>query len=160
MCVMLGWMDARGDLHDLTDGPVNRGSAVLRLWVDGVDRLGSLWTLGDLGTLRRQLDAAVERLGRGEDAIVRSAVEDQLTVPYLLFEPRGERILASCFLIRDPLVRHLFPESERLYDWVRAHREEVLSRGDEDTFRELSVPGDAFRAALIEQCALARTVGG
>lgn len=155
----LGFMDDSGVLWPMPRGTESHPSTVFRLRAGGAERLGDRWCLGELSRLVPQLLEAARRLERGERALVRSAVDDELHVPYLMLEPAGEEVLVSVFLIREPSVRHLYPapvgdagSSERLYAYVEAEREHLLSAADEDTFRELPLPLQPLVDAMRDAC--------
>ena len=141
--------------------------ATFRLVVDGVEHVGEAWSLGPLDRLVRQLDYVRARLQQDQVALLRSGVEDQFEVPYYLFEPDGAAVQVSGFLIPDRTVGTVFPididgfggaDPERLYTYVRDHREELLGAGDPDTFRELSCPRAALLHAIESELAAARDV--
>lgn len=139
--------------------------ATFRLMVGGVEYVGEAWSLGPLERLVRQLDDVRVRLERDQVALLRSGVEDQIEVPYFLFEPDGTAVKVSGFLIPDRTVGSMFPSDvgqgaganqERLYNYVRDHREALLGAGAPDTFREVSCPRTALLRALDSELAAAK----
>jgi hypothetical protein len=141
--------------------------ATFRLVIGGIDYVGEAWSLGPLDRLVLQLEYVRARLEQDQVALLRSGVEDQLDVPYYLFEPDGAAVRVSGFIIPDRTVGTVFSidvdgfggaDPERLYDYVRAHREELLSACGPDTFREVSCPRAALLGAIESEVAAARGV--
>jgi hypothetical protein len=141
--------------------------ATFRLVVAGVEYVGEAWSLGPLERLVRQLEYVRGRLEQDQVALLRSGVEDQIEVPYYLFEPDGTAVRVSGFIIPDRTVGSLFPIDvsgfgaafpERLYDYVRDHREELLGAGEPDTFQEVSCRRAALVRAIESEVAAARGV--
>lgn len=101
------------------------------------------WNLGPVEWLVPQLDAAAERLERGELALVRSAVTDGAGVPYLAFEPSGDEVAVSLFVSPDPAIEAIFPagpwseQSATLYQYFRNHRDALLQRGLDPALRDV-----------------------
>ena len=92
------------------------------------------WNLGRLDWLLPQMEAAAARLETGETALIRSAVIEGSEVPYISFEPVGEELSVSLFIIPDPQLERIFPagpwsqESETLYEYFHQQREALLYR--------------------------------
>jgi hypothetical protein len=101
-------------------------------------RLGEDWNLGNFRQIVAQVKACRERLAASRPGLLRSAVEDQATPPYLLFEPNGEQVVISLFFIEDAEVGALYPTdtdadaAQRLYAYVERHRSELLASLPED----------------------------
>jgi hypothetical protein len=162
--------DLSGRVVPIRDPGLTQGdleNATFRLVVDGVDHVGEAWSLGPLDRLVLQLEHVRGRLEQDQVALLRSGVEEQLEVPYYLFEPDGAAVRVSGFIIQDSTVGTVFPidvggmggaDPGRLYDYVRDHREELLGAGDPDTFRELSCPRAALLPAIESELAAARDV--
>ncbi len=138
-------------------------NSTFRLVLQGRDYVGEAWSLGRLDHLVAQLAAAVERLDRGEPALVRSAVTEQLDVPWYLFEPSGDRVVISAFLLPDRSLANDFPipldgfgGGPTVYDHVLAHREALLAPGGTDLFREVPFPREPLLAAMRREVAGAR----
>lgn len=149
----------------LTQGDLE--NATFRLVVDGVDHVGEAWSLGPLERLVLQLDYVRARLEQDQVALLRSGVEEQLAVPYYLFEPDGSMVRVSGFVLLDSKVGTVFPidvgglggaDPGRLYDYVRDHREELASSGEPDTFPEVSCPRATLLRAIESEAAAARDV--
>jgi hypothetical protein len=163
-------MPASDYLTKARDGSVNwtpdADDSALILRVGDGQRLGEDWNFGNMRQLVVQLEPCRERLAARRPGLIRSAVEDQPTPPYLLFEPRGEHIAVSLFFIEDPEIGALYPtdpagqEVERLYAFVELHRAEMLSSLPDDlriyTFEDVMCPA----AALLTQLDRAHQIGG
>jgi hypothetical protein len=79
------------------------------------------WVLGDVAELGVQFEAAGERLGRDEIAIVRSAVDDRPVVDYFLFEPDSPEVVVSIFHPPTEL-RYVYPTAGALRRALRIRR--------------------------------------
>jgi hypothetical protein len=128
--------------------------SALILWVGGIERMAENWNLGEFVLLLRQFEALVPRLRQGQEAIVRSAVNDQPVVPYLLFEPAGQHVRISLFLIDDPPHGYDYPidlhpgMGQQLYTYVAAHKARLLAAGNDDTEQFRALP--YAKTALLE----------
>lgn len=105
--------------------------STLLLFLAGTECVAQDTNLGRVDWIVRQLEAVLERLRRGQDALLRSAVLDQWPVPYFLFEAgvQAQEARLSQFTIEDDEVGGLFPiphldrsGPERLYAYVGAQR--------------------------------------
>ncbi len=107
--------------------------SALFLETSGREWMAYEWNLGDLGSLVLQFEEAANRLEKGEVALVRSGVNDQLAVPYLLLEPAGDLdVQISLFFIEDVSFSSIYPvskisgEPSVLYQYVLEHRAHLL----------------------------------
>lgn len=160
----LGIIDDRSGafvpLRTLPDAHAALEDASFRLFVDGSAHVGEAWSLGPLARLLPQLAYVRRRLEAEQPALLRSGVEDQLEVPYFLFEPSPSAIIVSCFHLPDRSLGWRFPsnpdasespDAALLYDYVRAHREQLLTASPPDTFRELALPREDFLLSLAAE---------
>lgn len=136
-----------------------------RLYLEaaGQEWLG-FWNLGRFERLVDQLEAAADRLAGGHAAIVRSAVDDQPTVPYLLWEPADGRVAITLFFIEDHDLEWVYPPDERLDAYVAEHRETLVSGLPEDlreeAFEGVSLPFELTVTSLRREAALGRELLG
>jgi hypothetical protein len=136
--------------------------------------MGDEWNLGNIRDIVSQLVHVKERLEKGEQAILRSAVLDQPSPPYFLFQPDSAKevsmVLISMFFILEFPMGVYFPidngagdHSEKLYSFVEQHRNKLLSDDPFPTpgqppLKQVQFPNTALLEALREQIALGQKV--
>jgi len=134
--------------------------SALLLESGGREWLGANWNTGRLEGVVEQFEAAADRLERQRPAIVRSAVDDQPVVPYLLWEPAGDRVDVTLFFIEDYELAFLYPPDERLDEYVAEHRDVLVSRLPDDlraeAFENVPLPYELTCTSLRRESALGR----
>lgn len=144
--------------------------AGLFLDIDGQERIGSAWSLGDLARLAQQLEPAAARLEAGKLAVVRSAEDDGESVPYLRFRPRDGVVEVTLFFIApsegDIAALYSIPWSgdpARLYRWVEEAGDRLLDTLPEDlrtmAWGPFAVPRDELIAQMRATVKRARELG-
>jgi hypothetical protein len=136
--------------------------SILFLEAGGREWLGSTWNLGALETIVAQLEAAADRLAERRRAIVRSAVDDQPIVPYLLWEPSDDRVAVTLFFIEGNELNFVYPPDDRLDDYVAEHRDRLVSGLPDhlraEAFEGVSLPYGLMCASLRRETALGRSL--
>jgi formylglycine-generating enzyme required for sulfatase activity len=156
-------------LAPLASGHVD-GPAGLFVEIDGTERVGSEWSLGDLGRLAQQVDVAAARLAAGKLAIVRSAEDDGDEVPYWRFRPRDGQVEITQFFISpsEGDIGSLYPiprsgDPGRLYGWVESAGDSLIDRLPPElramAWGPIAVPRDELIAQMRATVQRARELG-
>ncbi len=137
------------------------------LKVDDRDWWSHRSSIGDLNRIVLQLEAAHVRLVQGQDAILRSAMDDYDVGAYFLLEPSSQQVVRiSLFSIEDTNYSFDYPVSkypervEALYKYVRENREQLMKPFHPDWaeqyFRELPFPYTEFLDSIQRETELGR----
>lgn len=131
--------------------------------------LGNKWNMGALELIAPQLQAAYQRLVKGQDAIIRSAVDDEDQVPYLLIEPQKlEEVSITLFFIIESPFAYDYPidrnpgMSKRLYKYVQTHKSDLVASLDQTLeaycFQNLFFPYGLLVSSLEREARLGQTL--
>ena len=131
---------------------------------EGKEHLGVDWNLGILDLVVRQFDAALLRLQKNQEAIVRSGILGGERVPFLLLQPSSNEIFVSLFFVDDEMAS-VFPidgicgRSDDLYTYVKKNLNKIVDQRQNHTtkeFKRLPFPKDKFLTSLGKENKLAK----
>lgn len=112
----------------------NLENSALFLQVNGKELMAYEWNLGEIKYLIPQFLEAADRLKKGHFALIRSGVNDQPSVPYLLLNNiDSSKIEIWLFFIEDNKYNYLYPipnvsgNPDDLYNYLSNNRGMILN---------------------------------